>query len=276
MDMNPAVRNPFLKRKNRTMLTRRRFGVITGGVLASFALGGAGFGRVVARQANDGRLTARPRTDIKTSSNKQGPLGLGRTRDAILQLPVTASRAPLPLLVMFHGGNGSAAGVLGRLGSAPGDAGVAVLAPDSRGSSWSETRSGFGPDISFVNRALEHVFETVAIDARRLAIGGFSDGATYALALGLINGDLFPWVLAFSPAVLVAGTPHGTPRIFISHGDADPVLPIDRCSRRIVPSLRSRGYDVTYREFAGAHEIPADIATSGMKWVTGSSSLQSR
>ena len=258
------------------MITRRHFGVITGGALASFALGRAGGGRVVARPANDGRLTARPRSDIKASSNNQGPLGLDRTRDAILQLPGTAAEAPLPLLVMFHGGNGSAEGVLGRLGSATGDAGIAVLAPNARGSSWSETRSGFGPDISFVDRALKRVFETVAVDARRIAIGGFSDGATYALALGLTNGDLFSWVLAFSPAVLVAGIPHGTPRIFISHGDVDPVLPIDRCSRRIVPDLRSRGYDVTYREFAGAHEIPAEIASAGIKWMTGSSALQRR
>lgn len=258
------------------MITRRHFGVITGGALASFALGGAGSGRMLARPANDGRLTARPRSDLKSSSKNQGPLGLDRTRDAILQLPGTATDTPLPLLVMFHGGNGSAEGVLGRLGSAPGDAGVAVLAPNSRGSSWSETRSGYGPDLSFLDRALKRVFETVAIDAGRIAIGGFSDGATYALALGLINGDLFSRVIAFSPAVLVAGTPHGTPRIFISHGDADPVLPIDRCSRRIVPELRSRGYDVTYREFTGAHEIPMDIASAGIKWVTGASSLQSR
>lgn len=255
------------------MITRRHFGVITGGALASFALGRAGCGRLVARPANNGRLTARPRSDIKAPLNNQGPLGLDRTRDAILQLPATRTEAPLPLLVMFHGGNGSAEGVLGRLGSAPGDAGIAVLAPNARGSSWSETRSGFGPDISFLNRALERVFETVAVDARRIAIGGFSDGATYALALGLRNGDLFPWVLAFSPAALVAGTPHGTPRIFVSHGDADPVLPIERSSRRIVPELRSRGYDVTYREFTGAHEIPTDIASAALKWMTGASSL---
>jgi phospholipase/carboxylesterase len=111
------------------------------------------------------------------------------------------------------------------------------------------------------------VFDTVHVDPARIAIGGFSDGATYALSLGLLNGDLFRRIAAFSPGFVVSGTPHGTPRIFISHGNADPILPIDRCSRRIVADLRKRGYDVTFREFAGGHEIPADIARAGLSWV---------
>jgi predicted esterase len=39
----------------------------------------------------------------------------------------------------------------------------------------------------------------VAIDPARVAIGGFSDGATYALSLGLINGDLFKRVAPSHP-----------------------------------------------------------------------------
>ena len=70
----------------------------------------------------------------------------------------------------------------------------------------------------------------------------------------MINGDLFPRVVAFSPGFVVEGTAHGKPRLFISHGTADPILPIDRCSRVIVPALRARGYDVTFREFDGGHE----------------------
>jgi phospholipase/carboxylesterase len=196
-------------------------------------------------------------------------LGLDHERDAILQLPAKATGAPLPLFVLLHGAGGSAEGVLGRLGSAPDEAGVAVLAPDSRGSSWDAIRYSFGADVTFMNRALERVFDTVAVDPARIAVGGFSDGATYALSLGLINGDLFSHVVAFSPGFVVEGTPHGTPRFFISHGEADPILPIDRCSRRIVSELRKRGYDVTFREFDGGHEVPAAIARDGMRWVAG-------
>ena len=52
----------------------------------------------------------------------------------------------------------------------------------------------------------------------------------------------------------------GKPRLFISHGQWDTVLPIARCSRRIVPQLQGAGYDVQYREFNGLHTVPGVIA----------------
>jgi phospholipase/carboxylesterase len=253
-------------------VTRRRFGVIAGGALASFAIGGACH-RTEPQQGplnppnNDGRIAARPRADVATSATGARTLGLDRARDAILQMPASVSSDPLPLLVLLHGAGGAGAGVLRRLGSVADEAGVAVLAPDSRESSWDAIRGGFGSDVSFIDRALERVFETVAVDPARLSVGGFSDGATYALSLGLINGDLFRRVLAFSPGFVVEGTPHGKPRFFISHGRADTILPIDRCSRRIVPYLQTHGYDVTLQEFEGGHEVPAAIARDGMQWV---------
>jgi predicted esterase len=118
-----------------------------------------------------------------------------------------------------------------------------------------------------LNRALEKVFETIPVDKERIAIGGFSDGATYALSLGLINGDLFNRVVAFSPGFVVEGAAHGKPRFFISHGTSDTILPIDRCSRRIVSDLRKAGYEITLREFDGGHTVPADIALEGLRWV---------
>jgi len=251
------------------VITRRHFGALAGGALTSLALGGACHRESNPRQSDDGRLTARPRVDVESSAKVERMLGLDPARDAILQMPAKATGASLPLLVLLHGAGESAEGVLGRLGSAPDEAGVVVLAPYSRDSSWDAIRYSFGPDVTFLNRALERVFDTVSVDPERIAIGGFSDGATYALSLGLINGDLFSRVVAFSPGFVIEGAPHGTPRFFISHGVADPILPIDRCSRQIVSGLRKRGYDVTFREFQGGHSIPADIARDGMRWVAG-------
>ena len=195
-------------------------------------------------------------------------LGLHSERDAILQLPANATQSSLPLLVMLHGATQSAEDMFWYLGTAHEEAGVAVLAPNSRDTTWDAIGGSFGEDVAHLNRALERVFEMVAIDPARIAIGGFSDGASYALSLGMINGDLFPSVVAFSPGFVISGSPHGQPRIFISHGTHDRILPIDRCGRRIAASLVSRGYDVTFREFDGDHEIPADIAREGLKWIS--------
>ena len=93
-----------------------------------------------------------------------------------------------------------------------------------------------------------------------MAVGGFSDGASYALSLGITNGDLFTHVMAFSPGFMAPAGQMGSPRIFVSHGTRDGVLPIDRCSRKIVPQLERADYDVLYREFDGGHTISPEIA----------------
>ena len=250
-------------------VTRRHFGLMAGGILATFAFAG-GCRDTAAAPGNDGRLPARPRKGVATTA-KSDRLGLDSERDAILHLPPNAGAAPLPLLVYLHGATQRAEGMLRRLSAATDAAGVAMLAPDSRGTTWDAIRDDFGPDIVFLNRALDRVFETVAIDPARIAIGGFSDGATYALSLGMINGDLFTHVIANSPGFVINGSAHGKPKIFVSHGTADQILPIDQCSRMIVPALRGRHYDVMFKEFPGRHEIPAEIAAEGLRWFVDTS-----
>ena len=141
---------------------------------------------------------------------------------------------------------------------------------DSRGQTWDGIRGGFGPDVEFLDRALTKVFELVMVDPARLALGGFFDGATYGLSLSLLNGDLFPKIVAFSPGFIVEGEANGRPRVFISHGTRDDILPFDRCSRVIVPGLKKRGYDVTFREFDGGHEMPPAIVEQGFSFVRAS------
>jgi predicted esterase len=66
----------------------------------------------------------------------------------------------------------------------------------------------------------------------------------------------------------MSAPPQGRPRLFVSRGTADQILPIDRCSRVIVPRLRMLNYDVTYREFDGRHEMPAEILAEALRWMT--------
>jgi phospholipase/carboxylesterase len=61
----------------------------------------------------------------------------------------------------------------------------------------------------------------------------------------------------------------GRPRVFISHGTRDPVLPIENCSRRIVPRLEQAGYEVSYHEFDGGHTVPPEIAEEAVRWFVG-------
>ncbi|HJY26463.1 MAG TPA: PHB depolymerase family esterase [Pyrinomonadaceae bacterium] len=258
-----------MKQKNREhKLPRREFCALSGIAIASFALETACSGVSGLGFPNDGRLSARPRTDVKTAVTGQIKLGLNTERDAVLQVPKSAGQSPLPLLVMLHGATQRAEDMFWYLGSTPEEAGVAVLAPNSRGTTWDAIRNTFADDVNDLNRALERAFEKVAVDPKRVALGGFSDGATYAISLGLINGDLFNSVVAFSPGFVISGNEHGKPRFFISHGTHDHILPIDRCGRRIATELKSRGYEVNFRDFDGDHEIPSDVAMEGLKFIS--------
>jgi len=246
--------------------------------MASLALN-VGCRRGWAGLPNDGRLAVRPSAPDKpfggpsplgsSSVGRQIYLGLDRDRDAILQLPKSSTDAPLPLLVFLHGATQTAEDMFWYLDSAPDETGVAILAPNARETTWDAITDGFGPDVQFLNSALQRVFKMVAIDPARVAIGGFSDGASYALSLGLINGDLFKRVAAFSPGFVIDGALQGKPSCYISHGTRDQMLPIDRCGRRIAADLKSRGYEVLFREFEGRHEIPRDVMLEGLRWIRG-------
>jgi phospholipase/carboxylesterase len=79
------------------------------------------------------------------------------------------------------------------------------------------------------------MLDCLSVDARRLAVTGFSEGVSYVLSVGLPNGDLFTHVIAFSPGFASSAAYRGKPPVFVSHGTRDKVLPIDRCSRRSSP-----------------------------------------
>lgn len=120
-----------------------------------------------------------------------------------------------------------------------------------------------------MDRTLARIFDVYAIDPARIGAAGFSDGASYALSLGLLNGDLFSDILAFSPGFAVAPERLGRPRIFISHGERDPVLPIDRCARPLARELSYAGYDLIYREFPDGHVAPPDLVDIAIRGFLG-------
>ncbi len=194
------------------------------------------------------------------------PLGLARSRDGLVYVPFSEDDAPRPLIVLLHGAGGDGASMLRLFQQPATDAGCVLLLPDARRHTWDFLIDDFGPDVTFLDSALTQLFSQVRVDAAKIAIAGFSDGASYALTLGLANGDLFTEVMAFSPGFMAPPRLEDSPRVFVSHGDRDEVLPIDRCSRRLVPQLNSLGYDLTYLEFEGPHTVPETIVRDAMTW----------
>jgi phospholipase/carboxylesterase len=235
------------------VITRRTFLAAAG----AFAL---------AQPRGDGHVTAAIKPPTVPIAPGEHRLGLSGERDGLLIVPRGYRKeTPAPLAVMLHGAGGSSRRVSALFAVAT-ELDVVLLVPESRGATWDAIRDRFGPDVDFLSRAVAHTVERCAIDRRRVAIGGFSDGASYALSIGLASGDFFTHVLAFSPGFIAPSAVRGRPRIFVSHGTGDDVLPIARTSRRIVPELQNAGYQVKYREFDGPHAVPPAIAREGFDW----------
>jgi predicted esterase len=221
------------------------------------------------QSAEKGRILARPIQINEAALGGLQPLGLGAGRDGLLYVPASYQASqPAPLVLMLHGAGGNAHQALALFQHLADASGLILLAPDSRDQTWDIILGGYGSDIAFIDSALEQTFSRYAIDPARIAIAGFSDGASYALGVGITNGDLFTHVIAFSPGFMAPVAQRGEPRLFISHGKWDKVLPIDRCSRKIVPQVQQAGYDVVYQEFDGSHVVPETIARAAVTWFT--------
>src|SRR5215213_4087104 len=210
------------------MINRRDFlrlvgGAASAGLLAACDSEGEGLKgqQEIESASSRGRLQAKlgpPPLDAAASTGLR-PLGLGSTRDGLLYVPAgygAGKRAPMALTL--HGAGGDARSGISHFLHLADAAGVVLLALESRGRTWDVLVGGYGSDVEFINRALEWTFERLTLDTRRLAITGFSDGASYALSLGLTNGDLFTHVIAFSPGFMVPASRRGKPPVFVSHG----------------------------------------------------------
>ena len=255
-------------------MSRRRFVRMGAGALATPLFLGCGNstdpGPDDPLPATEPRLTARPGVPVASPTLGSSQLELGGVRDGFLYVPTTYTPAtPMPLFVALHGYGGG--GYEWSIYHGRAEArGMIVLAPDSRAATWDAVLGGFGPDVAFLDDALRYTFERCRVDAARIVLGGFSDGASYALSLGVSNGDLFSHLIAYSPGFYLPSSPIvGRPPVFVSHGTEDQILPVTTTRDSIVPRLRVSGYEVDYEEFIGAHEIPPAITESSLDWFLG-------
>jgi phospholipase/carboxylesterase len=229
-----------------------------------WAIGVLGLMPLAAAAQNPQPAPARP----AVAEGLRSDLKLDNARDGTLYVPKGyKAEVPAPLILWLHGAGGSGQ-VSDLLGSLADEFGYIVLAPDSRDWTWGAILGRWEPDLEFIQKALQQTISRYAIDRRRTFVAGFSDGASFSLSLGISYGDVFQRVYAGSPGIMQPIEATGKPPIFISHGTQDQTMPIDDTSRKFVPRLKALGYDVTYHEYEGRHQLPPAILREVIEWMS--------
>ena len=207
---------------------------------------------------------------------------------AVGYVPASAPAHP-PLLVLLHGAGHRQTEMVEHFEAEADMRGLVLLAPDSAGETWDAVESAKEPpsidsplanrlshrfvssrDEKRVDAAIANLASIVPIDRARTVLAGFSDGATFALAMGLSASEHFAAVIAWSPGIAIRDvSPARGRRVFVSHGRQDPILKFDVTCGEIVPLLQSEGADVTFLPFDGGHDAPPPVKDAFLDAVFG-------
>jgi phospholipase/carboxylesterase len=191
-------------------------------------------------------------------------------REAVLVVPEDLDlQAPVPLLVLFHGAGGEANKMLPHFVRWARARRFLLLAPQSMFPTWDIVIGGHGPDLERLEAALQQVATHFAIDPAHLAFAGFSDGGSYALSVGVSNGDKVSHVIALSAGFMNTFVRHGSPKVFMAHGRSDSQLPMQTSARPHAMKLLEEGVDLTLLPFDGDHVIVPSVVERAIEFFMG-------
>ena len=188
---------------------------------------------------------------------------------------------PAPLAVLLHGSGDRGLTMIEAFRSMADRHGVILLAPDSIEYSWDTMVEAAhlrgvkrvpkpGADRQRIEDALKRAVGSYSVDAGRIALIGFSDGAGYGLSLGTNNAAIFHNVIAFAPGLLTKVEGQARGRVMLVHGTKDTVLPVDPTRNVFAPALEDLGFDVRLELFEGRHEMPLALREEAFEWWLGS------
>lgn len=147
-------------------------------------------------------------------------------RTYLTRRPATAAGEPVPVVVLFHGFNGSAEEFSATSGVADVAAagGVLLVAPQGVGSPAGWEIPNWAADADYVNAVLDEVGASGCAATGDVWVGGHSAGSAFAAFYACSNTERVAgaWLNAGLPPPLCTDR---SPAIVISHGTEDPVVP---------------------------------------------------
>jgi phospholipase/carboxylesterase len=221
--------------------------------------------RVTPRHPEDGLAPAAG--GLVTISN-------GPTRGYLL-LPDVEPTRTYPLLTVLHGAGRQDELLVRAYADEPAERQAIFFIPRSTYPTWDILVGEERPDLDFLEHAYAEIYRRVPVDHARQALIGYSDGASYALSIGLSNPRLFSAVMGWAAGFVVfdptgVGADDPRPRILLEHGTHDPVFPFEQIAMRNCAILRRLGYEVELRvDEGGVHWPSRGFQPAALDWFFG-------
>jgi polyhydroxybutyrate depolymerase len=196
-------------------------------VVYSFLLVACGH---LGKQGSSGSTSASQAEQVELSFG-----GLSRT--ALVHLPSVDSEAPMPVVLVFHGGGGTAESMerISSFDSVADRGQFIAVYPEAYRRSWADGRGTASADkaqvddVGFINALLDKLEQQYNVDQRQIFATGLSNGAFFSQRLGC---ELSDRIAAIAP---VAGTleasfasscqPAYPVSVLEIHGTVDPLVP---------------------------------------------------
>lgn len=199
----------------------------------------------------------------------------GSARAVLLTPDEIDPRAAYPLVTVFHGAGRQDEMLAKVFGEAPERHQALFLIPRSVLPTWDLIAGGGRADLDFLEYAYDLICRRYPVDGKRQALMGYSDGASYALSVGLSNQRMFDailcWAAGFTLVDRNAFDPEAPkPRIYLEHGTHDELFPFEKIAVPIRRNLEQAGYEVTVSVDQGGRHWPSSTFHSeALEWYFG-------
>ncbi len=184
--------------------------------------------------------------------------------------------ATYPLVTVLHGAGRMEEAFVKMCRRIPDERQMLVFIPVSVEPTWDLiVRDGTRPDADFLEHAFDLIYRRFPVAEHKQALLGFSDGASYALSLGLSNPALFDALMAWAAgfvavdgAIVTDDDPKQ--RVYLEYGTHDELFPFEQVALGMKQSLEQAGHDVTFSVDEGGRHWPSgSFLPEALQWWLG-------
>src|SRR5262245_50525155 len=186
----------------------------------------------------------------------------GESRAVLLTPDEIDPRRRYPLVTVLHGAGRQDELLVRAFRDEPAKRQALFLVPRSLHPTWDLIACDERPDLDFLAWAYDLIYRRYPIDAERQALLGYSDGASYALSIGLSNPGVFHAVMGWAAGFMALDDRHHRPgdrkpSVLLEYGTHDELFPFQRVALPMRANLERLGYTVEFRVDEGGRHWPS-------------------